>query len=835
MKDGYTVLDLSAAYNVGLDVLATAAGRIPFGSQTFHGLPFQIGSVSPDGPHLLLLGGDVATGCSLPVRQLAHHMIIAHQQLDSRLLRDGGVGDHVATYIFHYVNGEAARLDIRERFEIATVPSAWGQQPFLAWPDQNDRLFPRYEGRWDNAGQRQTEAHPGGPRGFWLCVWTNPHPDRAIESLEIIPAGPRFLIGGITLDHLPEEPFRRGGTREVKITLPHAEDATRPFALDVTVDRGVATYCYALPAVSAEQFLADGLRGWGERQHEHSSPAYVEIAATPSATVSVLLGNDVVGTVRWGDLEAQRVVEASTRLRVELIDSGRNWVKTTVVDDVTGKPLPCRVHFRSPEGVPYAPHGHHAHVNSNNDTWHVDVGGDVRLGQISYAYIDGACQGWLPRGDVIVDVARGFEYEPVRTTVHIEPGQQQLEVRLKRWIDMGKQRFFSGDTHVHFLSTQGANLEARGEDLNVVNLLLSQWGGLFTNTEEFTGAPNVSTDGKTIVYATQENRQHMLGHLTLLGLKEPVMPWCTDGLSEAEIGGTLETTLSAWADACHAQGGTVVIPHLPAPNAEPAVLIATGRADAVEMLRYGAYEHQEYYRYLNAGYRLPLVGGTDKMSSQVPVGLYRTYVSIPDDEEFSYETWCRNLRLGRTFLSGGPIIYLSVEGHAPGDTLHLPHSGGAVEVHAWAEATMPIHTLQIVQQGRVVASTEQAGGTRRLELREKLKVDGHTWLAARCGGPGYTQPLAHHDVWQRGVMAHTSPVYVSAGGSWDLFDAATASFMETLVGGGLAYIRRRSPQYPPESVTHHHGMSDHLAFLEQPYQEAIEALHRRMHQHGIPH
>ena len=36
----------------------------------------------------------------------------------------------------------------------------------------------------------------------------------------------------------------------------------------------------------------------------------------------------------------------------------------------------------------------------------------------------------------------------------------------------------------------------------------------------------------------------------------------------------------------------------------------------------------EYYRYLNSGYRLPLVGGTDKMSSAVPVGLYRTYARL---------------------------------------------------------------------------------------------------------------------------------------------------------------------------------------------------------------
>ena len=89
------------------------------------------------------------------------------------------------------------------------------------------------------------------------------------------------------------------------------------------------------------------------------------------------------------------------------------------------------------------------------------------------------------------------------------------------------------------------------------------------------------------------------------------------------------------------------------------------------MLWHAPYHHVEYYRYLNCGYRLPLVGGTDKMSSDVPVGLYRTYARIPDDEEFSYEAWCRSVAEGRTFLSGGPIIHLSVDGREVGDTVSV--------------------------------------------------------------------------------------------------------------------------------------------------------------------
>jgi hypothetical protein len=499
--------------------------------------------------------------------------------------------------------------------------------------------------------------------------------------------------------------------------------------------------------------------------------------------------------------------------------------------------VPCRIHFRSPQGVPYQPHGHHGHVNSNLGSWHIDIGGDLRLGQISYAYVDGTCQGWLPRGEVLVDVARGFEYEPLRASVTIAPGQQELTLRLKRWSDLSKAGWYSGDTHVHFISTQGGHLEAKGEDLNVVNLLLSQWGHLFTNTEEFVGGPSVSRDGRTIVYATQENRQHLLGHLTLLGVKQPIMPWCSDGPSEAELGGTLEVTLSDWADQCHAQGGTVVLPHLPDPNGEPAALIATGRVDAVEMIRFGRYHQLEYYRYLNGGYKLPLVGGTDKMSSDVPVGLYRTYVRIPADEEFTYESWCRNLTAGRTFLSGGPLIGLTVDGHEIGDTVRLPAEGGTVEVEAWSESIFPISVLELVQDGQVVASSEVRAGTRRLTLKARVKVGGHSWLAARAGGiqGDYYQAIRHHDAWSRGILAHTSPIYLACGGDYGKRDAQVSQYMLTLIDGTLTYIRNHSVQYPPGTVTHHHGEPDHLAYLERPFREAQAAIHRRLHEMGLSH
>ena len=822
----YEPLDIAEHLNAGLDALGADA-TAEIGPSRFRGLPFSIG----DDPSrcFISLDGD-SEPVSVPVGSSASRIIFAHRLLASEIDEGGPVGNHVADYVFSLTNGQQYVVPIRERFETGFVPTdsfrGASGLPFLAVTDGKHQLMPRKEGEWQEVGRRQTEYLQATARSYFLWSWTNPESDVPVESIEIVPRGPAFVIAGVTLGHMEEHPFARQGRREAKIIITDPALASGSFDLEVEVDRGDSTYAFPLPKDPDDGFQSAYHRGFGEQQNDEASPSYAEISAVPSATVSIKQKGESIGQLSWGEVEEKGKTENS-RVRMELADRGRNWVKVTIIDDDTGRPVPCRIHFRSPDGIPYQPHGHHNQVNSNLDSWHIDVGGDVRMGQITYAYIDGRCEGWLPRGDVIVDVARGFEYEPLRTKVRIEPGQQTLELRIKRWIDMNARRWYSGDSHVHFLSTQGAHLESSGEDLNVVNLLQSQWGSLFTNTEDFTGRASVLQNGSNIVYVSQENRQHFMGHMILWGLKEPVMPWCSDGPGEAEIGGHMETTLAHWADEAHAQGAWVINPHFPNPNGEPAALVATGRLDGVEMLRQTRPNHMEYYRYLNCGYRLPLVGGTDKMSSDVPVGLYRTYALLPDDQDFTYENWCRSVAAGRTFLSGGPIINLSVEGREVGDTLAIS-GAGSVEVEAWAESVLPVFSLEIVQNGRMVAQTENRSGSRRLELKEKIRIDGHSWIAARTGAFDYFDIVPHHDVWNRGVFAHTSPIYVACGGEWDMFDPATAQYMLTLIDGDLSYIRETAGVRPPGSVTHRHGEDDHLAYLQRPFLEARDAILSRM-------
>jgi hypothetical protein len=797
---GYEPVDLSAACNAGVSVLGDEPGDVPLGRVDLRGLPFLIGSEPPSAERCFLLPGvPVPVGIDRMVRRV----IVAHRLLEPGAPAGHAVGQSVAEYAFHLAGGEVVTAPIRERFEIQLVPPGWGRLPFLAVTDTNDHSLPRFEGSWGDAGARLAEHDMGWPAGYFLWCWENPHPERPVERIEFIPRGTRFIIAGITTSDVDEHPFVRAPARPVLLVTKDGRDGV----LDIHVDRGVATYPQPLPG-------EDDRPGWGAAE---ATSAYTSIAALPSATVAVRRGGDELGRVRWGDMERDGRADAG-QVSLELVESGRNWVHVSVVDDATGRPVPCRVHFRSAKGIPYQPHGHHNHVTQNLGSWHYDVGGDVRLGQRSYAYIDGTCQGWLPRGDVVVDVARGFEYEPLRQTVRIEPGQRDLTLRIRRVADMAAEGWWSGDSHVHFLSTPGAQLEQRGEDLRVVNLLQTQWGALFTNTEDFSGQPSVVDGGGYVTYVGQENRQHMLGHMVLWGLKEPVMPWCSDGPDEAELGGALDATMSDWADRTHAQGGTVVAAHFPNPNGEPAVLVATGRADAVEMLAESDDAMLEYYRYLNSGYRLPLVGGTDKMSSAVPVGLYRTYARL--DEEFSYEAWCRAVRSGRTFLSGGPLVTLSADGREPGGTVEL--SGpGTVSVHAEVRSIFPLRSLEVVRNGEVVMRAEANGG-RQAEISGELRIDGNSWIACRAFGADY-----HLDEWGRRVFAHTSPVYVACGGDWTMTDPEGIRYIRTLVEGAREYVRHTAVRRSDQLTTHHHGEADHLAWLERPFAEALRALEAR--------
>jgi len=174
-----------------------------------------------------------------------------------------------------------------------------------------------------------------------------------------------------------------------------------------------------------------------------------------------------------------------------------------------------------------------------------------------------------------------------------------------------------------------------------------------------------------------------------------------------------------------------------------------------------------------------------------------------------------------------PIGWPSTSRSTIGDVMRL--SGpGTVSVRSSAESVLPIASLQIVVNGEVVASTQETAPVRRLELEVEVAVDDDSWIAARTGGPNYWDGPSHRGPWERRIFAHTSPVYVAFGdGEWRRVDPEQDRRMLTLIEGGLERIRS-GRRYREDRITHHHLESDHAAFLERPFLEALERMRERM-------
>ncbi|HEX2185261.1 MAG TPA: CehA/McbA family metallohydrolase, partial [Chloroflexota bacterium] len=599
-----------------------------------------------------------------------------------------------------------------------------------------------------------------------------------------------------------------------------AAPAATPGAIETSIDLGIIARKYAVPAFDPDAWLS----GEGISQPlPRTVPAepvrelILDISASADATLRVA-GHAVPMREVYERGEGRAEGGA---VRVQILTPHRTWLHVTVEDGHGGRPTPSRVHFRAPDGRYLPPYGYRHEVNDN---WFEDYGNDLKLHGTQYAYVDGTFQAELPVGEVYVEVFKGFEHRPVRRKLQIQPGQRELKLQLERAMNWRRHGWITADTHVHFISPQTAWLQGQAEGLNVINLLASQWGDLFTNVGDISGGLSGVSRDETLIWVGTENRQHLLGHISLLGVRgEPVFPMTTSGPAESYLGDPTWTTLAEWAEEARRKDGVVVIPHFPNPYCEVAADIIHGKIDAVE-INMGDFsiQIQEWYRYLNCGFRVAAVGGTDKMSASMPVGAIRTYAHLDGEAAgapLTFESWAAAVRAGRTFTTTGPLIDIRVEGRRPGDEIQLPNGGGTLHVEAHAESVVPFHDLEVVVNGQVVAAERKESGTTACRLEAPIRVPGSAWIAARC--------TSRLDRWigsPRVVAAHTSPVYVVAGGA-ELFSPSDATYMLTLLEGGLTWLDTLSIPAEDERQRRARGV-----FLD-----ARERLHQRLHAHGQAH
>ena len=836
----FNPLPLDAAYNcdrAALDAGLRLQEDVAFGSCAFRGIPFVFGRQSANNAILL----DDNSVCIPAGERLASYLLFAHIVADRALqlpddladfrgrqhatgARPGNdLGDLVAEYQLHFSDGSSISVPIRRRFAIQQAHVEWGASAFAAVPHNQDtvvgtvsealQLGRRPESAYGQGETRHNAARDSYAEHIWLYALPNPQPDKPISEIRCIAKDERALIYGISTTQVAAHPLRSRARQKVTLQLPAGVAFNGLGELDdVDIDLGNVISARALQTYDRAAWFGDDTN-----VQPQSAPdrAFIEFAAHPDARLYLRGENGALCVHELAHLEREGRVEtlASRRLlRVKVVDS-------------QGREVAARIHFHGEAGEYLPPRGNHRRVNRN---WFEDNYGEFVNGANQYAYILGNCELEAPLGEVFVEITRGYEIKPVRTSFCVTPETDEITFSLDKLLDWGERGWVSADTHVHFLSPQTAWLEGAAEGVNVVNLLASQWGEMYSNVSDFDGrttfgAKDFGGAGEFLVRVGTENRMQVLGHISLLGYSGAMIhPLCSGGPSESAIGDALEVSMAQWAQRCIDQNGLVVLPHAPNPQAERAADIVLGLVHAIEMMTFNPFSAQitpygllDWYRYLNLGYQIPVVGGSDKMGADMLLGGIRTYAHL-GSREFTYENWMDAVKAGNTFVTVGPLLELAVEGLSPGSRLDLPVGGGTVAVSWRVEsAALPIDKVEVVVGGYCAEETS-IGGDLKAEGSCDIPVSESTWIGLRVRGS--------HAGRAGEIAAHSSSVQVRVAGARP-FKRADAMAVLEQIEGALTYIdtlatRSETRQYKR---------------VRASVAAAHNRLHQLMHRQGIYH
>jgi len=821
----------TAAAPAGITAAMVAAlGHAPVGACTSWGIPFDIGDV------VILSGKPVPVAIS-PIH--APWLVFQHTSdllplaprpdgIISPMSGTGRLAEHAADYVICYADGTEARVAIRRRRQLGPFDREWGENCFEAVahhkPHPARTAGEQLQPEW---GWTQSRVMPAdsGPWVNWLWAWENPHPDRPIVGFRFEPVAGVVVVSAVTAGSVASLPLRWRSRLKARLTLP-AGQAFRPdldrhgLLEQIQIDLGQVILATPRPI-----YPNDAWPDTYNNQVPELSTAEVLVEYTAHPQACFHLGSQLI--------PVSAVEQAGPDGPIQPIPPAHQPVTLRVVERNTGCPVPVKLHIHGEWGEYLAPVDRHRILDP---FWFEDYSVDLahilsweeRARAHACTYIPGESLVKLPRGRVYIEVAKGFEIRPVRRVVEVTPNTREIVIEIDKVLPWREKGWVTADTHVHFLSPMSALLEGAAEGVNVVNLLASQWGELMTNVGDFDGrttwgSKEAGGDGEHLVRVGTENRQHVLGHISLLGYRGPIIaPMTTGGPDESALGDPIEALLTEWARRCHSQDGLVVVPHFPRPRAEHAASIVGGDVDAIEMTSWedmysgiSPYSLSDWYRYLNCGYLVPAVGGTDKMAAVTAVGTVRTYAHLDPQAEFDYDTWKQAVRGRETFVTYGPLLEFMVDGHPMGSRIAMSSRGGAVDV-VWqvASVTIPMSRVDLVVNGEIRESLSVPPGTAAGHWQ--VKVDRSCWLALLVRGHYAGKPEI--------VAAHSTPVMIDVEGS-RLLAAADAVTILDQIEGAIAYLDTVGTRAEDRAYKR----------MRLVLESAHRTLHNRMHQEGHYH
>jgi hypothetical protein len=360
----------------------------------------------------------------------------------------------------------------------------------------------------------------------------------------------------------------------------------------------------------------------------------------------------------------------------------------------------------------------------------------------------------LPAGKWRLAIAHGPEFMPYTEEFDVASGGSLTrKVRLKRWVDMPRMGWYSGDDHVHYPRLKPDQNEflltwARAEDIHVANILrMGDSQGVYFEQAAY-GKASYFQHGSYVLATGQEDPRTSIadqGHVMALNITAPIRDVSRYHqydymFDEAHKQGALTGYAHiAWASDFYTRNGAVTR----FPTWDPNIDVVRGKLDFFEILQFRHLGLEDFYDFLNLGFKVTASAGSD-LPWGSSIGEVRTYAYT--GRQFSAAAWFDAVKNGHTFVTNGPMLTLTAGKLMPGDEMKFFGSRRVrIKARAWAppEIGTP-KLLEVVVDGKVIRS-----GTTDLDF--PLLVSKGQWIAARV-------------TCENGAMAHTSPIYFSANG-----------------------------------------------------------------------
>ena len=449
-------------------------------------------------------------------------------------------------------------------------------------------------------------------------------------------------------------------------------------------------------------------------------------------------------------------------------------------DTATGEIVQARVQVLSPAGTNVAP---------ADAMWKVGSGEP-------FFYSNGQFSLETTRGYNRILVERGTEFTPWQQTIEVDASTDStVDIQLERWADLPDRGWHPGNTHIHYDEKETdpdrrLAYDSRVEDLRMTAVsILKRWDLDYATNKYPPGVLNEFTDTHHHVQSGEETRHNHdpanpfqigYGHVMLLNIRNQVDP-----LSRGLIIDQFDPDyppLSYACDLANDQGGLVIWCHN-GQGMEAPVAAALGKVHAMNLFDpfWSDVEYLNWYHMLNTGIKLPVSTGSDWFVCSAN----RVYSQTSGG--FEYESWLDGVRKGRTFITNGPALFMTVSGHEPGDAVEV-EKGTRVNVETSWNSHYAVDRVEIVMNGDVVARRDFPEGATSGTLEAELPVEADGWIGARLGSgsrDSFTQP----------IWAHTSPVYVTGTGVQSEASARSATYFADRIQEGIGWVKTKGRFY----------------------------------------